>query len=113
MQRLPARLVDGSQLTAVAATYYTAPANTITTIAACTLTNTTAGAVTATMHLVPSGGSATVSNMILSARTIAAGESYNVGSAIGQTLAAGGTIQALAGAATSITLVASGYATNP
>ena len=113
MQRLPSRLVDGSQLTTSAATYYTTPANTITTISACTLTNTTAGAVTATMHLVPSGGTATASNMILSARTIAAGESYNVGPAIGQTLAAGGFLQALAGSATSITLVASGYETNP
>jgi len=113
MQRLPVRLVDGSQLTGSAATYYTSPANTITTIAACTLTNTTAGAVTATMHLVVSGGAASASNMILSARTIAAGESYNVGAALGQSLAAGGFISALAGSSTSITLVASGYATNP
>jgi hypothetical protein len=113
MQRLPKRLVDGSQLTAVAATYYTAPANTLTTISACTLTNTTAGAVTATIYLVPNGGTAGVTNCVLSARTLAAGESFNVGSAIGQTLAAGGTLQALAGAATSITLVASAYETNP
>ena len=113
MQRLPKRLVDGAQLTASAATYYTAPANTLATISACTLTNTTAVAVTATLHLVPSGGAATASNCILSARTLAAGESYNVGSAIGQTMAAGGLLQGLAGSATSITLVASGYETNP
>lgn len=113
MQRLPTRLIDGSQLTTSAATYYTTPANTITTIAACTLTNTTVGAVTATVHLVPNGGTATASNMILSARVIAAGESFNVGSAIGQSLAAGGTIQALASTGASISLVASGYATNP
>lgn len=112
MQRLPKRLVDGAQLTAVAATYYTTPLNTLTTIAACTLTNTTAGAVTATLHLVPGAGAAGPANCILSARTLAAGESYNVGSAIGQTLAAGGTLQGLAGAAASITLVASGYETN-
>lgn len=111
MQRLPQRLVAGSQLTASAATYYTAPANTLTTISACTLTNTTAGAITATLYLVPSGGSATASNCILSARTLAAGESFNVGSAIGQTLLAGGTIQALASAITSINLVCSGYET--
>lgn len=109
MQRLPQRLVNGSQLTTSAATYYTVPANTITTISACTLTNTTAGAVTATVYLVPSGGSAGVGNCILSARVIAAGESYNVGSAIGQTMQAAGTLQALAGAGASITLVASGY----
>lgn len=113
MQRLPKRLVDGSQLTTAAATYYTTPANTLTTIAACSLVNTTAGAVTATLYLVPSGGTAGVANCILSARTIAAGESFNIGSAIGQTLAAGGTLQGLAGAATSITLVSSGYETNP
>lgn len=112
MQRLPKRLVDGSQLTASAATYYTVPANTITTISACTLTNTTAGAVTATLYLVPSGGSAGVANCILSARVISAGESFNVGSAIGQSMAAGGTLQAVAGSATSITLVASGYESN-
>jgi len=113
MQRLPTRLVDGLQLTGAPVVYYTTPANTITTISACTLTNTTGAAVIATMHLVPSGGTPTAANMVLSSRTIAANESYNVGSAIGQTLAAGGTIQALAGAAASITLVASGYATNP
>lgn len=113
MQRLPKRLVDGSQLTTSAATYYTTPANTLTTISAMTLTNTTAGAITATIHLIPSGGSATASNMVLSARTLAAGESYNVAPAIGQTMAAGGFVQALASAGASITLVASGYETNP
>lgn len=113
MQRLPKRLVSGSQLTASAATYYTTPANTKTTISAMTLTNTSASAVTATVHLIQSGGVAGNDNMILSARTIAAGESYNVASAIGQTMEAGGFIQALAGSATSITLVASGYETNP
>jgi predicted phage tail protein len=113
MQRLPKRLVDGSQLTTSAATYYTTPAGTITTISACTVTNTTAGVVTASVHLVPSGGSATASNIVLSARGIAAGESFNVGSAIGQSLATGGTLQALASAGASINLVASGYETNP
>jgi hypothetical protein len=111
MQRLPKRLIDGSQLTNVVATYYTAPANTLATISACTLTNTTAGAITATLYLVPNAGTAGVGNCILSARTLAAGESYNVASAIGQTLPAGGTIQALASAGASITLVASGYET--
>lgn len=111
MQRLPKRLVDGAQLITTAGTYYTAPANTFATISACTLTNTTAAAVTATLYLVPSGGTAGVTNCILSARTIAAGESFNVGSAIGQTLPTGGTLQALAGAAASVALVASGYET--
>jgi len=111
MQRFPKRLVDGSQLTTSALTYYTAPVSTLTTIAACTLTNTSATPVTATVYLVATGGTAGAANTILSARALAAGESFNVGSAIGQTLAAGGQIQAFASAATSITLVASGYET--
>jgi predicted phage tail protein len=111
MQRFPKRLVDGSQLTTSALTYYTAPASTLTTISACTLTNTSAAPVTATVYLVATGGTAGAANIILSARALAAGESFNVGSAIGQTLSAGGQIQALASAVTSITLVASGYET--
>jgi hypothetical protein len=111
MQRFPKRLVDGSQLTTSALTYYTAPVSTLTTIAACTLTNTSAAPVTVTVYLVATGGTASAANTILSARALAAGESFNVGSAIGQTLSAGGQIQALASAATSITLVASGYET--
>lgn len=112
-QRLPKQLSAGAQLTTSVATYYTVPANTITTISACTLTNSTGTARTVTMYLVPNGGSAGVTNIILSARTIAAGESYNVSAAIGQTIPAGATIQALADANTALTLVASGYETNP
>lgn len=103
----PKRLVDGSQLTAAAAVYYTSTA-VKTRIDACALTNSTVGAVTATMHLVPSGGTATASNMILSAKSLAAGETLIVPGAIGQWLEAGGTIQALASAISSIDLVASG-----
>jgi len=113
MQRLPKRLVDGSQLTAVAATYYTTPANTITTISACSVTNSTVTARTLTLHLVPSGGAAGVTNLVCSARVIAPGETYNVAGAIGQTMDAGGFISALSDADTALTLVASGYPTNP
>jgi vancomycin resistance protein YoaR len=113
MQRLPKRLVDGSQLTAVAVSYYATPANTLTTIAAMSVTNTTATARTVTVHLVPAAGSASASNCVCSARTVAPGETYNVAGAIGQTLSASGFISALADAATALTLVASGYETNP
>lgn len=103
----PKRLVPGSQLTTSAATYYTAT-GVKARIDSCVLTNTTGGAVTATVHLVPNAGTATASNCILSARSLAAGESYVVPGAIGQWLESGGTLQALASANTSITLVASG-----
>lgn len=113
MQRLPKRLVDGAQLTAAAAVYYTAPANSLTTISAASVTNTTATARTVTVYLVPTGGTAGAGNVVCSGRVVAPGETFNVSGAIGQTLAAGGTLQALSDAATALTLVASGYVTTP
>jgi hypothetical protein len=107
MSVTPKRLVPGSQLTGSAATYYTAT-GVKARIDALAVVNTTAGAVTATVYLVPSGGSASASNCVLSARSLAAGETYVPPGAIGQWLDVGGTIQAFAGAVTSITLVASG-----
>lgn len=108
----PKRLVAGSQLTTSAATYYTAPSGTKTRIDSCALTNTSGSPVTATLHLIASGGSASDSNKVLSARSLAAGETYVPPGAIGQWLEAGGFIQALAGSATSITLIASGVEYN-
>lgn len=112
-QRLPKQLVNGVALAAAAAVLYTVPANTICTISAATLTNSTATARNVTMHLVPAGGAPSAANMILSARVISPGESYNVAQAVGQTIPAGATIQALADAAGAVNLVASGYETNP
>lgn len=113
MQRLPKRLVDGTQLTAVAATYFTVPANSLMTISATSVTNTTPTPRTVTVHLVPAGGTASAGNVVCSARIVAPGETYNVAGAIGQTLAADGTLQALSDAASALTLVASGYITIP
>lgn len=113
MQRLPKRLIDGVQLTATAAAYFTTPDNSLTTISAASVTNTTATPRVVTVHLVPSGGTAGVGNVVCSGRIVAPGETFNVSGAIGQTLAAGGMIQALSDAATALTLVASGYITVP
>lgn len=112
-QRLPKQICAGVQLAAAAGILYTVPANTITTISAATLTNSTTIARTATIHLVPSGGAPGPANMILAARTISPGESYNVAQAIGQTIHAGATMQALSDLAAAVTLVASAYETNP
>jgi len=103
----PKRLVAGSQIAAAATTYYTA-VNCRARIDAMAITNTTAGAITVTIHLIASGGTAGVTNCILSAKSIPAGETYIVPGAIGQWLEVGGFIQALASAATSVTLIASG-----
>jgi hypothetical protein len=107
MATTPKRLIAGSQLTTSAATYYTAT-GVKARIDNLTLVNTTGGSLTATVHLVPNGGSATASNCILSAKSINAGDSYVVPGAIAQWLEAGGTIQALASSATSISIIASG-----
>jgi hypothetical protein len=100
-------LIPGSQLTTSAATYYTST-GIRTRIDALVLTNTTGSAATATVHRVPSGGSASASNCIMSAKSINAGETVVVIGAIGQWLEAGDFIQALANANTTITIVGSG-----
>lgn len=107
MTTTPKRLVNGSQLTTSAATYYTST-GVKTRIDALVLVNTTGSAATATVHLVPSGDSASASNCILSAKSINAGDFYVVPGALSQWLEAGGTLQALASANTTISIVASG-----
>lgn len=109
MQRIPKRLINGAQLTTGAVVYYTAPVSTTATISAMSVTNTTGTARTLTVHLVPAAGAADVTNEVCSARVVSPGETFNVFGAIGQSLAAGGTIQALSDAGAALTIVASGY----
>lgn len=73
-----------------------------------TITNTTGGAVVFTARLVIAAGSPGVANTVLSAKSIAAGETYTCPELVGQTLEPGGFISTLAGAATSLTISASG-----
>lgn len=108
MTASPARIVSGSQLTTSAVTYATATNEKIR-IERITLCNTTAGAITATVYLVPSGGSAGATNTVISAKSIAAGETYKCPELIGAVIETGGTLQALASANTSITIVGSGW----
>lgn len=72
-----------------------------------TATNTTGGNVTFAVNLVNSGGGAAAGNLMFS-RTILAGQCYTCPELIGHTLEAGDFISTLAGAATSITIRASG-----
>lgn len=73
-----------------------------------TVTNTTGAPVTFAANLVASAGSAGASNLILDDKPIAAGECYTCPELVGQTLEPGGFISTLAGAATSLTISASG-----
>lgn len=69
--------------------------------------NTTGGNVTFAVNVVNSGGTAASSNLILS-KTILAGQCYTCPELIGLVLEAGDFISTLAGAATSLTIRASG-----
>lgn len=87
---------DGGVVAAGAATQQGAAVDNSTKrlITAAALVNTTAAAVQASVYLVPSGGAAGVANAVISARTIAPGETYFCPELIGQGLNAGGSVWA-------------------
>lgn len=73
-----------------------------------TVTNTTAAPVVFSANLVASAGAAGAGNLIIDNKSIAAHETYTCPELVGQTLEPGGFISTLAGAATSLTISASG-----
>lgn len=101
-------LVEGTQIPAANTNLYTAPANTRTIVDKATATNTTAGAVTITFNLVASGGSASATNTVISAQSVAAGATYLCPEVAGHVLNPGDFISAIAGTATSISVRVSG-----
>lgn len=99
-------IFDSAVLTGVAAAQGTAVGSlTRRVIKSASLTNTTAAAVACSVYLVASG-SASAGNTFISARAVAAGETYNCPELIGKGLNAGGTVQAL-GAGVSFAYTAS------
>lgn len=103
----PKKLIASQQLTTANATYYTA-INVQTIIDKFTLTNTTATAEAATVDIVDGSGVAGVTERLISARSIAPGETYTCPEIAGHILNNGDTIQMLASANSSITVRASG-----
>jgi len=101
------RLVSPVQLGISISTLYTAT-NVRATLDKVTGTNTTGGAVTATLHIVPAAGSASATNMIIQARSIGAGSTEAFPEMVGHVLEPGETLQALASAAASIGVRVSG-----
>lgn len=73
-----------------------------------TATNNSGSAAALSVNLVPNGGAASAANRVLNARIISAGECYICPELVGQVLEAGGFISTLAGAASAITISASG-----
>lgn len=72
-----------------------------------TATNVTASAATFALNLVPSGGAAGSSNLLIS-RTIQPGETYLCPEVVGHILDAGDFLSTLAGTASAIAIAASG-----
>ncbi len=101
-------LINGVQLTAGAAILYTAPDNGGgTRVTAFTVTNSDT-VETYTLHIVPSGGSADLTNILVAARSLAINEPDNPAEITNQLVPAGGTIQALASTTLKMSVRASG-----
>ena len=73
-----------------------------------TVTNTAASTVQFSVNLVASTGSASMSNRVLNLKSITPNETYNCPEVVGQTLESGGFISTVAGAASALTISASG-----
>ena len=109
MQRLPKQIVL-AELGGASADLYTVPANTKTTISACSITNKSAEARTATVTVRQGGGPA---RHLAYKLGVAAGETRVVHGALAQTLETGGVLSSYADAGGALDIVVSAYETNP
>ena len=100
-------LIDSKAAENAQTTQYTSPTKITTIIDKFTARNYSGGPVTISVNLVVSGGSAASTNLVVS-YTLAAGETYIFPEVVGQYLEAGDFISTLAGAATSVSIRASG-----
>lgn len=103
----PKRLIASQLLTGSAATYYTAT-NCKARIDSFTLTNTDTSAVTVTVYIIASGGTASADETIISAKSLAAGECYTCPELVGGWLESGEFVQAFAGTASKVVIRSSG-----
>ena len=102
-----AQLVTPVQLANADAAVYTSPTLTTAKIGRAVFCNTTASAVTITAGITP-GSALGASTTLISARTLAPGESYVSPELAGAVLPPGGMLRAYASAVTSVTFTASG-----
>jgi len=102
----PVQIVAPQQLAAVDTSVYTSGTQTSTQIGRAVFTNTTASAVTITAGI--STGGALGATSMISARTIAPGESYVSPELAGAVIPAGSQLRAFSSAATSVSFTASG-----
>ena len=100
-------LIDAKHAENTTTTQYTAT-NVRAVIQQFTATNNSGTAATLTVHIVPSGGSADTTNVILDARPIADGEAYTCPELAGHVLENGDYIATVASAGSAIVIKASG-----
>jgi hypothetical protein len=105
----PRSLVDGTNLTDSAATFYTAPASTRAIIKKATFCNDHSSTVTVTINLVPSGGSAAYGNQITKTKALAAGETWSCPDVENHVLEAAGFISMVASVTAKVGVRISGY----
>lgn len=101
------QLVAPTQLGNVDASVYTVAANTTAKIGRAVFTNTSGSAVTITAGIT-TGGAIAASTTLISARSLAPGESYVSPELAGAVIPAGSSLRAFASAVTSVTFTASG-----
>jgi len=106
-------LIVGKRVENVQTTQYTAPADTTTIIDKFSVINTTAGNVKFSANIVDSGDSASDTNIVIDDKTIGVGETYLCPELVGRTLEAESFISTLAGAASALTIMASGREITP
>lgn len=99
-------LIPPKQAEAAQTTQYTAT-NVRAILDKFTATNTSAGAVTISIHLITSGVAAD-GNLIVKTKSLAANETYTFPELVGHILESGSSISTIASAASSITIRASG-----
>lgn len=89
-------------------TQYTVPVGTKTVLDKFTVTNNSATTAALSVNLIPQGGTADNTNLILKTRYVAPNETYTCPELVGQVLETGAFISTLASAATSLTISISG-----
>ncbi len=101
------QLVAPQLLTGSDAAYYTAPTNTTAKIGRVVFCNTTGSAATITAGIT-TGGAIAAGTTLISARTVAPGESYVSPELAGAVIPAASALRALSGTASAITFTVSG-----
>lgn len=101
------RMTNPTQLSTSAASVYTVGAGITAVVKQVLATNTTASASTVSVHLVPTSGTATTSNLLFAAVPVPPNSTLVID--LATVMNAGDSLQAFAGNATTINLTVSGY----